>query len=300
MYGEIKLCDINPYIRYVNNFGGPYDYVQPDRTIYDYEMMYVIDGEITIFYDGKRYDLHKSDMLFFRPGIINHMEISKESHLKTHCIHFDWILPRDNENFSAEDFYLHDILSKECHARLPVLQKRYSPEPIDFSIPTYIKNLDYNIFAALFSKCYLSYLSQTPISHVETTLTFYTIITELYRFLNNKPGSPEHPKIKYALKYIEKNYRTRITVEELAMKLDLSPKYFGTMFKNTTGKSVNEFINTLRLYDAKQMLVSTTMRIEEISDCLGYSNEFYFSKRFKEEEGISPKQYRENIKRTLC
>lgn len=289
----MDLSEIQPYIRYVNNYSGKYNYIQPKRIIYDFEFMYIMDGSITIFYNDQKYELHKSDLFYFEPNIENYMVLSEKKDLKTHCIHFDWVRPKPDEDFKAEDFYLNSILKPEHASRIPQLINRYTPPPADFNIPNYIPNLPYEKVAKLFVECYYSFILNSTASSLKLQAGFFNILSELAEIYSpDKASSFIHPKIIKSMEYIKEHYTEKIRTEELAKKHHMSPKYFGTVFKKTTGQSINNFVNNLRIFDAKQMLIGTDMSIERISEKLGFSNPFHFSKRFKEAEGLSPLQYR--------
>ncbi len=291
----MNLEQAEPYIRYVNNYGGKYKYVQPKRILYDYEFMYVMDGTVTIYYGGKRYVLHKSDLFYFRPNVENYMVLDGKSELKTHCIHFDWIRPHPDENFAAEDFYCSPVLKPEHIERIPLLMKRYSPAPDDFEIPNYIRNLPYEKMAELFSDCYYSFSLTSSAARLRLRADFLNIISEINRLYGDDGSAVYmHPIVRKTIEYIKDHYTESICAEQLAERFGMSPKYFGTIFKKSTGKSISAFINDLRIFDAKQMLTGTDMTVESISEQLGFSNPFYFSKRFKEAAGLSPRQYRNN------
>lgn len=297
MNDKIYLNEINPHIRFVNNFSANYDYVQPDRMIYDYEFMYILEGGITIYYDTQKYEMGPSDLFYFCPNVVNHMETRASENLFTHCIHFDWISPEPDEDFRAEDFYLSPVVPREQKGRIPGLVKRYTPSPLDFAIPSVVRKLDDKIFRKHFFLCYNSFLDASPLGQLKTKQYFWSIITDLYKVLYEKEKPAIHPKIKKAIQYMNSNYTKDITSEKLAQLLQLSAKYLGAEFKKGTGSTISEYVHLLRMYHARQMLVGSTLSIQEIADLLGYSNGFYFSNKFKQFEGVSPLKYREeNLK----
>lgn len=160
-------------------------------------------------------------------------------------------------------------------------------------IPTYSNGLLYDKFALLFSQCYYAFTSNSYTSELKTKAIFLEIITELFQAISGTAlATVIHPKITYAIEYIKENYSNHITVAELSEKYGLSPKYFGKLFRLSTGKSINTFILDLRIYAAKEMLIGTNMTIEEISIKTGFYDAFYFSKCFKNKERLSPSQYR--------
>lgn len=100
-----------------------------------------------------------------------------------------------------------------------------------------------------------------------------------------------------ALNYIENNYDTKISLEDVANELNLSKHYLCNVFKKEKGETMSLYINKLRIEKAKKMLLKTDCKIKEIFEEVGFSNQQYFSKVFKKITGITIVEYRENKKK---
>ncbi|MBR7082787.1 MAG: helix-turn-helix domain-containing protein, partial [Clostridia bacterium] len=85
-------------------------------------------------------------------------------------------------------------------------------------------------------------------------------------------------------------------LKEMAKKYGYSPDYFGRVFTSAAGIPISEYIKNAKLNQAKLMLASTSMTVEEIADELGYYDACYFSRQFKRETGCTPMFYRKNKK----
>lgn len=94
------------------------------------------------------------------------------------------------------------------------------------------------------------------------------------------------------LDVVKKEYRRERQLKCYADKLCMSPKYLSKIIKSVTGKSANEWINDHVMLNAKMMLKSTDMTVQQISNELNFENPSFFAKFFKRHVGISPKQYR--------
>lgn len=93
--------------------------------------------------------------------------------------------------------------------------------------------------------------------------------------------------------YITNHFQDyELSVESLADMVKLSPGYFGKLFRENTGKSVNEFLNELRMKSAGELLTGTTLTVNEISNRVGFNNSTYFITTFKKYYGMSPSFYR--------
>nr|WP_263326408.1 response regulator [Neobacillus sp. Marseille-Q6967] len=98
--------------------------------------------------------------------------------------------------------------------------------------------------------------------------------------------------IERAVNYIKTYYASNIKAHEVADFINISPNYFSTLFKQNTGKSFNEYINELRVEQAKVLLEETPFKVNEIAEKVGYHEYKYFVEIFKKISGLTPTQYR--------
>ncbi|MGI6777046.1 MAG: response regulator transcription factor [Acetivibrionales bacterium] len=98
-----------------------------------------------------------------------------------------------------------------------------------------------------------------------------------------------------AKQYIEKNYYKKdFKLEQLADYLLLSPSYVSKIFSREVGCSVMEYLMQVRIDHAREMMVKTQKRVNEIAREVGYDDAQYFSKVFKRVTGCSPMQFKKN------
>ncbi len=88
--------------------------------------------------------------------------------------------------------------------------------------------------------------------------------------------------VNKVIDYINKNYTANdLSVAEISAYFDFTPTYLGTTFKKITQQSLLQYITNIRMDKAKDLLTHTDASITEISECVGYSDVFYFSKNSK-------------------
>ena len=98
--------------------------------------------------------------------------------------------------------------------------------------------------------------------------------------------------VEKAIQIVEENIsETEFSVEELASSLNISRSYFYKKMIKITGKKPIEFIRTIRMKRAQQLLAESQMQVAEIAYTLGYNSPKVFSKHFKEEFNISPSEF---------
>lgn len=102
--------------------------------------------------------------------------------------------------------------------------------------------------------------------------------------------------ITKAKEYITNNLDKDLSLIMLAEMVYLNPSYFSILFKSKVGCNVSDYIKEERLKKAKQQLVDTRLKINEISKNVGYPNAAYFGKFIKSETGLTPLEYRNKYK----
>ena len=101
--------------------------------------------------------------------------------------------------------------------------------------------------------------------------------------------------IEKAKQYICENYNNSdISVEKICKHLYVSPTYFSTIFKREAGTSFTDYVNTVRLDAALNLLNTTDYKFYIIAKKVGYTEANYFSYVFKKKFGVSPSKYRVN------
>lgn len=99
-------------------------------------------------------------------------------------------------------------------------------------------------------------------------------------------------RVYRALAYIHQHYNEKLTVPLLAELEHLSPSRFRLLFREAAGMSPLEYITALRLNHARQLLAQTDAPLGEVARAVGYPDQFYFSRIFKEYTGLTPSAYR--------
>lgn len=93
--------------------------------------------------------------------------------------------------------------------------------------------------------------------------------------------------------YIREHCGEKITLESLAKECFYNPSYFSRLFRELYGITFTDYVNKSRIEKAKQLLTTSSDSIEQICAQAGYSSKSTFYKKFFEEVGMTPKQYRE-------
>ncbi len=98
--------------------------------------------------------------------------------------------------------------------------------------------------------------------------------------------------VRKAMRYIQRHLSVRLKTEEVAKVLFISESTLRKLFKVETGMTIGDYCDELIFLKAKRMLIKKGTSLKDISTKLGFCDQFYFSRRFKEKYGITPSQYR--------
>lgn len=103
-------------------------------------------------------------------------------------------------------------------------------------------------------------------------------------------GSSENT-MKRLLNYIHNNYSKNLKLEGLARLFNYNSSYLGKIFKENTGSSFNNYLDSIRIEHAKELLKTERLKVYEIAEMIGYGNVDYFYSKFKKHVGMSPKAF---------
>lgn len=108
-------------------------------------------------------------------------------------------------------------------------------------------------------------------------------------------GSGSRDLILAAQRYLEENYTTHISGEELSKKIGIGASYLSKLFKEKIGVSPPEYLVNLRMEQAQRLLSSEApLMIMEVAEAVGYTDAGHFSRLFKKKFGMWPSEYRKN------
>lgn len=106
----------------------------------------------------------------------------------------------------------------------------------------------------------------------------------------------ETDMIVKAKRYITTHFEdTTLSLSMVAEYVGLNEKYFTNCFTKETGETFSSYVTGLRLQKAKELLKTTTFKVYEIAEMVGYNNAEHFNRMFKKAYGITPANYRKTM-----
>ena len=105
----------------------------------------------------------------------------------------------------------------------------------------------------------------------------------------------ENELLNEVLIYINENIYESLTIEEICHKFSISRSSLQTLFKNNLNMAPKQYISDLKLNKSKLLIKESVYTISEISSKLGFTSIHYFSRKFKQQYGITPTDYAKTI-----
>jgi AraC-like DNA-binding protein len=267
------LCDGNPVIStlYITDIGyypkAKFHYRERPEGADQHILIYCIEGRGEAQIDGANYTVESGDFFIVPIRTAHKYEADENNPWTIYWIHFkgniaDSIVSLIEQQYNGYKGFNHnneDVITLFNEIYNP-LERGYSSDHLLYS------NMSLWHFLAGFI-----YNSKQEVS--------------------GKQGFKEAHDL--AIDFMSKNLHTLLTLQEIAASVNISPSHFSSLFKKKTGFTPIEYFNHLKVQQACQYLLFTSMRIKEISQELGIEDQYYFSRLFSKVMGLSPADYRE-------
>ncbi|MFC5701627.1 helix-turn-helix domain-containing protein [Cohnella faecalis] len=296
---KIDYRAMSPYVRYVHEVELPAGSRFPERYIYDYEFIYVLKGSGTIRIEDRSYSMRGGDLLHIRPHLANEMVVGEEAPMVCSAVHFDYVFLGEGMDFSPYSVYLGRKGEGTESGEESWLGHRPTVELAEIEIPEKMQPSSVQPFFEIFRELRLHFEDPRTDSRLWLKACMLKLIGLIHRELMTKEGvriGHSHADLVLeAISYMEESYPEPIGVGLLAKRAALTPKYFGTIFRQATGQSVAEYLLRLRMEEAKRLLRQRRFTVQEVGEKVGIGDLYYFSKLFKRVEGISPKKYVDSV-----
>lgn len=227
-----------------------------------FEIYFILEGSCTYFIDNKVYDISPGDIIVIPDGIIHHTKYDNRAHSRILINCSRRFVPMSVISDMSTNFYLYR-------------------NPFIFDEALNILN-----------KIEAEYKQKDRLSEEITACHMHSLFYLLVRNKENCSSVEMKNKIiEQAVNYVQDNFHLPITLSETAERFSVSPEHFSRMFKKETGFGFCKYLNSIRLQQAEKLLKETkSPSITKIAAECGFDDSNYFSKKFKEMYGVSPKK----------
>lgn len=231
----------------------------------DYHILYVERGVCHCTVGGTEQDVSAGGVILYRPGEPQKYYYLASEHSISHYFHFTGI------GCAA-------LLDKLGIAALTVFDMGKSEHFEDISCRMV---REFTMKKPFYENCCAAYLYQ-----------LLTVIARKYALRSGNISRESEARINNACSRIYENLKDPPQTAELAAACFLSESRFTHLFREVTGQSVLSFTKSLRIDRAKELLSSTRLPVHEVAEAVGYTDQNYFSRHFREQTGVSPSAFR--------
>lgn len=264
-----KYCRLMPHLSAIHDF---------------FEIVYVVDNNMQIEMGENTITLQPGDVCFISPGILHTPYVMEETialqmtvRKSTFRKEFFRCLAG---NSLTSDFFLNALYSQNGGSVL--LFHMDSDEEIK------------NVFLQMYQENYNRYAGfQNVMNNLFEILLCYLLRCDPSEIEIKQDCQKADSRMTQILQYIENNCE-RITIADLSQNFHLTKTYLSKYITHKTGKSFRSILQEIRLEKARSMLCSSNLRIEDISEAVGYHNVEHFIRLFKQKYQKTPNQFRKN------
>lgn len=217
-------------------------------------------GKIHRVINYKMPNLCKKKTFIFNPDILFKNEYIYKKYLSSML---------SDERFSHMRFRYNSALSKEIFRLIDEIEEIHLTKPMGYEMEIT------SLMIMILRRLYIAYETSSE---------------------SIKDGEDQSVQTQRKMaRFIYENYGKKLSLEDIANSGSISKSTCMRIFREYTGKSPINFLNSYRLERSTQMLEDTAMQITEIALECGFAQQSYYNKLFLKEYGITPKQYRKNF-----
>ncbi len=233
----------------------------------DYHILYIEKGVCRLIIDGRETEVKAGGIVFFHPGEPQMYRFLAQDRSISHYIHFTGT-------------GCSELLTKLGIADIRVFDMGTTRS-----------------YEELSKKLVREFIMKPPLYESWCSAYLYgllNIIARKYALRNSNINYTNESRIYHVCSRIYDNLASPPSLAELCLECCLSKSRFIHLFKKVTGKSVVEFTRSMRMNRAKELLLWTDLSVREIAEAVGYDDQNYFSRIFKQNVGYAPTAYRNN------
>jgi len=259
-YGMVEKAVVENYIPNISHH--VFQKCHPDwqlrpRRVDGNELTYIVAGKARYTIDGKTHELAAGDLLCLPDGMSEKAVTYAQSPAQYYSVNFNSLIP--------------------------------STKPILASFPTLNHIGIKRDLIDLFRELTLCWTNKQDGYITKSRALLMLILHRLMEILLfNVDSQAGDYRINKAIGVIKLHYGEKLTVKELAAHVHLNESYFGRLFRDTTGKCVNQYIKQVRVQNAEALLQTGNYKVRDVAEQCGFSDVVHLYRSFRDVRGFPP------------
>ncbi len=235
-----------------------------------FEIYFLTEGSCTYFIDNKTYIIEKGDLVLIPGGTI-------------HKTQYPGDVPYSRMLINCSNYYIPSSIYND----IPKLLYVYHNDDIQEKIRSIFRDIDADYKNA----------DKYSVDSLQSLVRSLFIL--IARHPNQKSDALiKNEYIEKATSYIQKNFKNKIMLEDIAAVCAITPEHMSRMFKKETGFGFSEYLTLVRLQHSEYLIKNKKMSVTEIAHSSGFEDSNYFSVIFKMKYGISPRDMKKQASMT--
>lgn len=273
-----KLIQVRSHTRFVHFPKHRHNYI---------EVIYMCQGTTTHIIDGHKVLLEEGDLLFLNPHAEQEIFPAKATDIAVNFIILPEFFDTAFSMMGEEENALRDFLIGTVSGNNGLSSYLYFHVSDILPVQNLIENMVWTIFYNMGNK--------RSCNQITMGLLFLQLLNYMDK-MEIGSGKFQTELTGAVLGYIEEHYRNG-SLSELAELLKYDVYWLSREIKKYTGKTYKELLQEKRMNQARYLLAHTKLSVNQIIALVGYENNSYFYRKFREKYGETPKDYREREKR---
>ncbi len=192
------------------------------------------------------------------------------------------------------------IISELENLRLALCSQDITAEKIKFTCMTAVMEIKSRMIKSIGDKKAEQFINDEFISKVSEMSSLFDMISligsTLTELSDTHFGKTTKSTMERVVQYIRANYSSELRLEMLAGIFGYNSAYLGKVFHQYTGENFNNYLDSIRIAEAKRLLAMDEYKVYEVAEMVGYTNINYFHNKFKKYVGVSPLSYKRQCK----
>lgn len=251
------------------------------------ELSFMLEGELDMYIEGKKIKMKSGDLCLMDKNVAHSTEIAGDD-----VWMFNILMTADF--FDTIFMYL---FSDDNYISNYIINSLYSESKKKNYI--YYHITEHSFVEQLMEQIICEYFLENPRNKGKMISCLCILFIEISRATEQNDEETirkNNSKIqKDVVEYLKEHYKDA-TLQSVAKHMCFHPNYLSTLLKMETGRGFKDILLDIRMKEAEKLLRKTDAKIEDIVEQIGYANESYFYKCFRQKYGESPFKYRKNHK----